>query len=146
MFIYLRNILIFFLLLLLFSTCSNTQIDNVDRGAGYNYRPGYPELRLASTGFVSEDNSTRIIVSGHVVYGSLVYAEKNGLFEASFTVDISIYEDNKQRRKINGVQFSQTVSTENSNIVNSQDVHTFEKVFEVPPGDYIIESTVFDNR
>lgn len=133
-------------LLLLLTTCSNTNIDNIDRGAGYNYRPGYPELRLASTGFISEDDSTRIIVSGHVVYGSLVYAEKNGNFDASFTIDIAIYEDNKQRKKVNGIQFSQTINTKNNDIINSQEVHTFEKVFKVPPGSYIIEGVIFDNR
>lgn len=132
--------------LFFFISCNHSSVDEINRGAGYNYRPGYPELRMSSTGFVDQDNTSQIVVSGDVVFGSLVYAEKNSKYEAAFTIDIEIFADTEDRSKAAGTQFSELVSSVDDKVINSQDTYSFEKVFEVPPGNYTIEAIITDRR
>lgn len=143
--LYLRRV-IFIFIGISFISCNNSTVDNIDRGAGYNFRPGYPELRVASTGYIAEDNSSHIIVSGDVVYGSLVFAQKDGKYNASVSVEIEIYEETDTNKKVDGIQFSQEITTKDPKIVNSQDVYSFEKDFDISPGNYVVQIVLTDHR
>ena len=128
----------------LFYGCNNKYIDDIDRGAGYNYQPGLPELRLATTGQIDETNTPTIIVSGNIVYGSLVYTQNNNELEANILIEMII-----QSKSDDGIlplrrELQKTIQRSNQSIVNSQDVFRFEEVFEVEPGDYIIRTVVTD--
>ncbi len=142
------SIYTFFVLLLisgfLLTGCSNSYVDNVDRGAGYDYQPGFPELRLATTGQINESNTPTIIVSGNIVYGSLVYSQKNGVFEANISVEIIIRNTSNEKALIQRREFDKTIQKDNQSIVNSQDVFRFEEVFEVSPGIHIVRTVITD--
>ena len=127
----------------LFIACNNQYIDDVDRGAGYNYQPGFPELRLATTGQINEANKPNIIVSGNIVYGSLVYSRNEEMLEASVLIEIVVV-NTEDGNTISRRDFERTVLTEDEAIVNSQDVLRFEENFEVPPGRYEIRTLVTD--
>ncbi|MEX0845074.1 MAG: GWxTD domain-containing protein [Balneolaceae bacterium] len=138
------TILLFALLFLL--SCSNEYYDSIDRGEGYNYRPGYPELRLAATGYVNEEDETNIIVSGDIVYGSLVYSDRDDVFKAEVIIEIQISKVNEYKRVtiVARDEFTETITSENERIIYSQDVFTFEKEFSIAPGLYNVQVSVVD--
>lgn len=125
-------------------SCSNSYIDDIDRGTGYNYQPGFPELRVAATGHITEDNTPTIIVSGDIVYGSLVYTQSNEAFEANVLVEIIIQNETDTKQPLIRREFETKLSDNNSRIVNSQEVYRFEEIFEVSPGDYTVRAIITD--
>lgn len=130
---------------LLFTGCNNKYIDEIDRGSGYTYKPGFPELRVAATGHIKEDNTPTIIVSGDVVYGSLVYTENNnGELEANILSEIIIQDKNNREKPLIRRNFEEKIRGKSNQIVNSQKVYRFEEVFEVEPGDYTIRVIITD--
>lgn len=128
----------------LFHGCSNSYVDDVDRGSGYDYRPGFPELRLATTGQIDESNTPTIIVSGNIVYGSLVYLQKDGDFEANILIEIIIRNTSNEKVPIIRREFERTIQRNDKSIVNSQDVFRFEEVFDVSPGMHVVRTVVTD--
>lgn len=124
--------------------CSNSYVDDVDRGAGYDYKPGFPELRLAATGQISESDTPTIIVSGNIVYGSLVYTQNDNAFEANILVEILIRNTTNENIPIVRREFEKTIRKTGKNIVNSQDVFRFEEVFDVSPGKHVVRTVVTD--
>lgn len=123
------------LLFILTISCNKAYIDEIDRGAGYDFRPGYPELRLSSTGFVNMDNKTFIEVSGDVVIGSLIYSGKKGIYSADFSVEIELLRDDAQVKRDS---FSHRITDNNSRVTTSQEVYSFAKQYEMEPGSYVI--------
>lgn len=134
--------LILLSLAILITGCNKSYLEHVERGAGYDYKPGYPELRLATAGFIDEDNETKIIVSGDVVYGSLIFTGNKRAYEANLTIDIEVREENDYSQS-SKESFTEKIVTEN-NIIESQEVFNFEKEINIPSGEYLIEVTVTD--
>lgn len=132
--------------LLILSGCSNKYVDEIDRGAGYNYQPGLPEVRLAASGQIDESNTPIVIVSGDVVEGSLVYSEKNGVYEANINVEILVRNTENEGESIQRRSFDKKLTDTLGTIINSQDVYRFEEVFEVKPGAYEIQVIVTDQK
>ncbi len=126
--------------------CSNSYIDEIDHGSGFNYQPGFPELRLAVTGHINDNNSPTIIVSGDIVYGSLVYTKTEDLYSADIYVEIALQKisDEKEDQVVKRLDFEETLEKKSGNIINSQDVYRFERIFEVSPGDYMVKTIVMD--
>lgn len=123
--------------------CSNTYHDEIDRGEGYNYRPGYPELRLAATGFIDELGESYIIVSGEIVKGSLVYSGRNDTLTADMEIEIQIMHEESNNVIVRNT-YQDQISETNERIVNSQDVKKFEYEYEASPGTYTVQVIVTD--
>lgn len=139
------RLLFFLLTAFLISSCNNKYIDDIDRGAGYTYKPGFPELRVAATGQINEDNTPTVIISGEVVYGSLVYTENDsGELEARILTEIVIQDKNNDDQPLIRRSFEDAIRGKNNQIVNSQDVYRFEETFEVKPGEYLIRVIITD--
>lgn len=124
--------------------CSTKYVDNIDRGSGYNYRAGYPEFRAAVTGHITEANEPIIIVAGDIVYGSLVYTQKNGQYNATAMIEITLQKQEGETTSGRRWDYEENIQTEDENIVNSQRVFRFEKEFKVSPGDYLVRTIVTD--
>ncbi|MFD2532749.1 GWxTD domain-containing protein [Gracilimonas halophila] len=131
------------LLAILAIGCSNTYHDKIDRGEGYNYRAGYPELRLAATGFIDELGDSYIIVSGDIVKGSLVYSGKNDTLSSNMNIEIRIIRDVSNEIVVRDT-YEDSISDTNERIVTSQDVKKFEHEYEVSPGTYTVQVLVID--
>jgi GWxTD domain-containing protein len=131
------------LLAALVTGCSNTYHDNIDRGEGYNYRAGYPELRLAATGFIDELGDSYIIVSGDIVKGSLVYSRQHDTLTANIEVEIRILRDESNEVVVQDT-YRDSISDTNERIVTSQDVKKFEHEYEVSPGTYTVQVLIVD--
>ncbi len=124
--------------------CSNTYVDEVDRGSGYNYQPGFPEFRVAVTGHVTEENDPIIIIAGNIVQGSLVYNQENESFNAKALVEITLQKQEGENTSGRRIDFTKKIRSSDNTIVNSQRVVRFEKQFNVTPGIYLVRTTVTD--
>jgi GWxTD domain-containing protein len=123
--------------------CSNNYYDEIDRGEGYNYRPGYPELRLAATGLIDETGDPFIIVSGEIVQGSLVYSSSDNILTASADIEIQIMREGTQEIIVRE-DYDQRIESKNQNIITSQDVEKFEYKYEALAGTYTVQVIVTD--
>ena len=73
-------IMVAFLFGYFFVGCNNAYIEEVDRAGDYDYRPGYPELRVVGAGLVDvETDSACIDISAEVVYARRVFKKIDGL-------------------------------------------------------------------
>ena len=66
--------------------CSNSYVDDIDRGDSYNYHPGFPELRTVASAYINSDNKPALNITVELVKGSLIYAIENDQYVARFTV------------------------------------------------------------
>lgn len=127
------------------ASCSNSYVDDVDRSGGYLYRPGYPEVRLVTAGIVDEyTDSTKITVTGEIVYGSLVFKKVNGAFEANILVEVQILDNIDPTRIFTSKSYPITIKKSNSIITTSQDEYLVDKIYTTDPGRYTINFSVSD--
>ncbi len=125
--------------------CSNSYVDNIDRNAGYQYRPGFPEVRLVTAGIIDQfTDSTKITITGEIIYGSLVFKKVSELFEAEIIVEIQILDNTNPSNIIEIKDYPITISEEDVRVINSQKEYLVERVYDVAPGDYTINFTVTD--
>ncbi|MDR9418873.1 MAG: GWxTD domain-containing protein [Gracilimonas sp.] len=120
-------------------------VDKIDRGSDYSYQPGFPELRIASSAFIDSSNNSKISVSGDIVYGSLIYSNKDGVFEAPFSIEIAINNTDDSQTPVIREIFSDTLRGKSENIIHDQDVYQFRREFSINPGTYDIQVAITDN-
>lgn len=140
--------LLFGLLLLsvLSLSCSDSYIDNVQRGGWYNYTAGLPELRLSTTGYYNDQGVPTIDVSGDVVYGGLIYKQNDeGDIQADISIEIILTNLETQALVAENSFHKELVAKDNS-VIHSQDLFRFIETFEVAPGEYKVRVTVTDEN
>lgn len=125
--------------------CSNSYIDKIERGDDYNYRPGFPELTIASTAYIDTSNTAKLLVSGDIVYGSLIYSQNNDSLEADFSIIITVTEEGDSQNLYITESFRDTLRGEGDNIIYSQDLYKFEREYQISAGNYTIEVVLVDN-
>ncbi|MFN1834464.1 GWxTD domain-containing protein [Balneola sp. MJW-20] len=126
-------------------SCNNTYVENVDRGEGYYFRPGYPELRMVASGLFDIENQAIIEVVGDIVYGSVVFKKVNNRFQASLSVDIQIIDKENPESTPQNLQFPIVIRDSQPNIVQSQRVFSFNRNIQSSPGRYTVNVTLIDN-
>ncbi|RNC84629.1 MAG: GWxTD domain-containing protein [Balneola sp.] len=125
--------------------CSNSYVDNIDRNEGYQFIPGYPEVRLVTAGIIDEyTDSTRITVIGEIIYASLIFKKVDDQFEAEITIDVQIIDNINPANIIDLKTYPITVTEKDARTTNSQKEYLFSKVYDLEPGDYTINFTVTD--
>lgn len=135
--------LIFFLALSL--SCSNAYLDDIDRSGGYQFKPGFPEVRLVTAGIVDElTDSTSINVIGEIVYGSLVFKKVTKFFEAKVFIDVQILDQINTSNIIETKNYTVTIREENNLLITSQEEYLFEEIYSIPSGNYLVNYSVTD--
>lgn len=128
-----------------FVGCNNAYIEEVDRAGDYDYRPGYPELRVVGAGLVDvETDSAFIDISAEVVYASLVFKKIDELFQSSIELDVQIVDQNEPDRLIKSDNTEYVISDSTSSVVNSQDAYTIKRSIPVNPGEYTVRVILRD--
>jgi len=129
---------------LFLASCASNLSPDIERGSSYDFKPGYPEVRLSAIGVIDENNESKIKIAADIIYGSLVYKNIDGKRIAKLSFDIQILENTGTETIIKSVQspLTLTLNPEKKNI--SQDAFTIERDIEVPPGNYTINVTVTD--
>jgi len=125
--------------------CNNSYVDEVDRGGGYKYRPGYPELRVVASSYIDEDDKGYINVASEIVYGSLVYRKEDSLFVADATIDYQIIDVDNPLNILGNKQFPITVSDRTNRLTYDQSTYKIENDFQLKPGNYEVITTLIDN-
>ncbi len=134
------------LILLIFNNCGSTNIDNVNRGSDFQYRPGYPELRAVANGYLDEDDNAIISIAAEVVFGSLVYTKKDGYFVANANMDVQIINKDSLNNIARVEHFKIDINEKNPNIRYSQDTYLIQKEFIVEPGNYFVDIILIDEK
>ena len=124
--------------------CSKSYMDKVERGAGYEFRPGFPEVRLVTSSYISPEGETMLNLASEIVYGSLIYKKKDDLFIADALMDVQINTLDNTSNIIESKQYPLQLTDPKSNVVLSQKTYKIEKNYQVPPGNYEIIVTVTD--
>lgn len=143
-----RSLQLFLILSLTFlvGSCARSFNPDIERGSGYQFEQGHPEMRLSAIGFLDEEDQAQINVAADVVYGSLVYRTEEDKQTARFAVEIQILDKENPENIIKSERFEMKVEEEDSDITSSQDVFTFEKRLSVDPGEYDINVTITDQN
>lgn len=122
-------------------------MDQVDRSGGYQFRPGYPEVRLVTAGEVDQyTDSTSISVTADIVYGSLVFKKVDSVFQANIIIDVQILNESDPTQMAMVENFPITIEEVSQRVVTSQDEYLFSRNFSIAPGDYKINVTVTDEN
>jgi len=150
LFLNMRNsityILTLILAVLLTSACSNTYYENIDRGSGFQFEPGKPELRLAASGFINEENTPQILVTGDIVYASLIYKKRDDDISAVINIEVLVERNSESGKKtvISNQQFIETLIRNDRAAVFDQNVFRFERQFDVKPQEYKVTVSITD--
>lgn len=136
----------FTLLLMILASCAGSEEATTERGSGYGYREGFPEMRVSAIGFFDDDDTPSIQVVADIVKGSLVYKSEDGLSSATATLTIQVVKVvDKSRIGVTSVQVPITVEGQHEELVGSSDIHTVVQTIPVSSGDFEILMTISDN-
>lgn len=126
--------------------CARSFNPDIERGSGYLFRDGYPEVRFSAIGFLDEQDEPGINVAADIVYGSLIYKKNdaNDSLMARIAIDVQILDQENSSNIIKTNRFDFTIERDDPNIVYSQDVFTFEERIPVEPGKYEVSFTLVD--
>ena len=140
----------FFLLgfgcVLMLLSCSNSYVDKIDRSEGYQYRPGFPELRVVASGYIDENDDAFINIASEIVYASLVYKRKENVNKADFNITYQILNLDNPDEIISAKEFPIQITDPNNSLSNDQNTYRLTKNFEVAPGNFRIITTILDNN
>lgn len=133
-----------FLLIAIFCAfgCVRSANPDVERGSFFQFQDGYPEVRMASIGLLSEDDEALINVTTDIVLGSLIYSSDDDRRFAEVSLEIRILEIDGNFTKTEQRDFSVESSFEGSYL--NQDVFTHNEEIEVKPGNFEVMVTVAD--
>lgn len=143
---HLKAIPLYLLLLSVALSCSRSMNPNIERGSTFKFREGFPEVRVSAIGFLDEGDEPGIDVSADIVYGSLIYKEEQDSLQARFTIEIQILPKDDTRGTPTTHQETVTITRANPDIVNSQNLFSYDKRIPVDPGSYDINVTVIDRN
>ncbi len=126
--------------------CGGTQDAATERGSGYAYREGYPEMRITAVGFFTETDAPAIQIVADIVEGSLIYKSADGISVATATLTIQVLKLNqKERVGFASLQIPISIEGRSDNLIRSSDLHTIVQNVEVTPGDFEVILSITDN-
>lgn len=137
-----HTLLLLFAALFYASGCVRSANPDIERGSFFQFQDGYPEVRMASIGLLSENDEALINVTTDIVLGSLIYSSDDEKRFAEVSLEIRILEIEGDFTRTIRRDFSVESSFEGSYM--SQDVFTHDEEIEVEPGNYEVMVTVAD--
>jgi GWxTD domain-containing protein len=140
-----RHSVFILIVALLLSNCTPEANPDIERGSGYNYQPGYPEVNFSAVGFLDESNTPSINIAADIVYGSLIFKQVDNISQAKMAVDIRIVPIEGDNNVIDPFHDEITLTEESTGGINSQNSYIFEKSITVPPGSYTVYFTLTDS-
>lgn len=132
--------------LLIIGACSNSYIDNIDRGAGYQYQPGYPELRMVVSGFIDEDDNALINVASEIVYGSLVFKKRDSIYVARASINYQILDLDNPQNIIDTKEYPILITDRSNRLSFDQTTYKVERNFQVNPGNFRVVTSITDEN
>jgi GWxTD domain-containing protein len=136
-----------FILLLSFAgfvfSCTRASNPDIERGSSYHFQDGYPEVRISALGYLNEEDEGVINIAADIVEASLIYREREGVNRADIELEIRItgVENTTYSDTYNT---SMRVESDQTGVVTNQNLISFERNMDVPPGDYEVFVSVID--
>ncbi|MDZ7807941.1 MAG: GWxTD domain-containing protein [Gracilimonas sp.] len=127
---------------LFLSACSNTYVEDINRGATYEYQPGLPELWFEPAGTITEDGSPKMKIVGTIPKSSLIYKEQEDELTASISVNIEVI--NTTTDNVVSDSFTATILQNGSNNALNEDLYNFYKEYDVSGGYFDVVVSVMD--
>lgn len=133
------------LLIILFMICSaacSTTQQNIERGSGYTFRVGYPEIRLSAIGIITDNDQPMISTATELIINSFIF--KNVSNERVAEVLLEIRVINKETGAL--YNYSETIKVTDNEELRASGLDSFQvqKNFQVDPGFYEVYATVTD--
>lgn len=124
--------------------CAKSFNPDIERGGDYTYRAGYPEVRFSAIGLINDEGQPQINVAADIVYGSLIYHQKDDSLVSDVAVDVQIVDQDNPENVIESKRYTFSITKKDPNIVYSQEVFTFQRDLSVGPGNYKVNFTLTD--
>lgn len=117
--------------------------DEISRGTQFSGRQGHPEIRLSTIGLFDEEQQPGINIAIDVVYGSLIYKNKEDQYIANIALELKV-----RNKQSGNLVYSKTYDLEVNNptgdITRSTGNFNFEQRVIVSSGVYEVIAIVTD--
>ncbi len=127
-------------MLLVAAGCSRAFDPDVRTGSHLQLADGHPEMLYSAIAFIDDANQPVIDLDIDVVYGSLIYRERDGVFTAGVEIQTEIYrmidESDDEFERVEMFRESIDVKETTSNITDSRDTFSYHERIPVKPGRY----------
>jgi GWxTD domain-containing protein len=127
---------------LLLSACSTTYVEDIKRGASYEYQPGLPELWFEPAGTITDEGQPVMKIAGTIPKSSLIYKDVDGRQTASINVNIEV--TNTTLDKTVSDSFKSTILKDESNSLLNTELFNFYRQYEVDAGSFDVSVSVMD--
>lgn len=144
------NISVFVLVLLLINACSKAFDPDIRTGSHPHLTEGLPEIMVSAIAFLDDEDQPVIDVDMDIVYGSLIYREREGIFNAAVVIQTEVFlvldESNNEYERVHMIRDTREVAERNRNITNSGESFSYHNRVSINPGKYMIIVQVTDEN
>ena len=130
--------------------CSRAFDPDIRTGSHPHLTDGKPEVMISAIAYLDSEDQPVIDLDMDVVYGSLIYREVDGVFQAGITVLTEVFlvidESNDEFRRVDMRRDTLDVSGRNASITDSGDSFSYNERISVEPGKYMVIVQVTDNN
>jgi len=132
---------------LMLLNCSTSYVDKVERSGGYEFRPGFPEVRVVTAGIIDEyTDSTSISITAEIVYASLVFKKEDDAYSTQILVEIQILDQLDPLNIIQTISYPITIVESDAQLISSQEEYLINRKVPIVPGDYLINFSITDTN
>ena len=139
-----------FLAISLMIACSRAFDPEIRTGSHPQLIDGAPEFMVSAIAFLDNQDRPVIDVDLDIIYGSLIYREREGVFEAGVTVITDVYEvldeSDEDYRRVEQLRETLEVAERNASITDSGESFSYNERIRVAPGNYLVIVQVTDNN
>lgn len=139
------GVFLLFSTVFLFLSCSGTTEQNIERGSGFLYEPGYPEVTVAAFGLMDEEQNPYIEVTTDITYESLIFSEDDeGTRFAEVEIEIQAHHSSNGESPVITETERQRVAEADIDEVGHDRSLTIEQRIDTEPGNYELNISVTD--
>ncbi|MEX0681462.1 MAG: GWxTD domain-containing protein [Balneolales bacterium] len=135
--------------LVVLAACSRAFDPDIRTGAIPRLTDGQPEIQFSAIAYIDDEVIHPVIdVDLDIMYGSLIYRERGGVFSAGVIIQTDVYlvidEENEEFERIESVRERIDVRDEDRSITRNRDTFSYNERIEVDPGKYMVVVQVTD--
>ena len=145
-----RHYIIPLVLLAAALACSRAFDPDIRTGAHPHLTDGKPEMMLSAIAFLDDENHPVIDIDLDIVYGSLIYRERNGEFQAGVGIQTEVYrvidESEDEYERVELLQEEMDIADDHHSITDSGSTFSYNERVRVTPGDFMVVVRVTDKN
>ena len=139
------DFLLLFLSLGLLLSCASSRETNIERGAGYTYEVGKPELYASAYGFIDQEQGPTLTLRAEIIKNSLSFTKNGDSLSAEFALDFQIQDQDNPENIIQTVRVQRSINiASKKEIQSSRATIVIERQIQVEPSEYRIVANIED--